>query len=133
MKNLIKFLALVLFVPVVHAGSAGAGPGGNGAVTVGTVASSITLDLALGGTSLSAAELEVAGTLSSAIDPGRAGRITVEPTSMATVFELVQNATGSLTSTDGNVVSVSVELANNGSGVLIVNRATGQATLIRRS
>ena len=132
MKKILAVLTLSLLAPIAHAGSAGAGPGGNGSVMIGTLGSSITFDFAFDGVVLEANERGVSGSASGTLRPGTAGQLLLAPEQLGGVFDAVRNSEGAILSDDGEVASNAVLLADGRAGLILVNRGTGKITLISR-
>ncbi len=116
--------------PAVLAGSAGAGPGGNGATTMGTLASSITFDRASMGVTLDPSEQELHGGEIRVLDPGTAGSILLSLEQALQVFNTLLEIQGSRVSADGSVVASVITLPDGRGGTVMVNRGTGKVTVI---
>lgn len=132
MKRILAVLALSLPALAAQAGSAGAGPGGNGAVTIGTLASSVTFDLASAGVPLRPNERELLGSASETLPPGVAGQLLLGADKIEDIFARVSGASDARISPDGQVATSTVTLADGRGAVVMVNRGTRKVTLIRR-
>lgn len=116
--------------PAVLAGSAGAGPAGNGATTIGTLTSSMTFDRASSGLALGPSEQELFGGEVGILNPGTVASIFLSLESALAIFNTLQAAEGSRVSSDGSVISSVVTLPDGRGGTILVNRSTGRLTVI---